>query len=92
MKYEETYYTGIKITDMNEGDIIYVKKMHGAYDYHYECSFVSFAAGIVTAKVIKDDLNTRHQQGRIITARLKNCYLFGKDASECYARCHWFGE
>jgi len=87
----ETWKPGIKITDLKPGDIIYINKEESGYSKYYECEFVSFAKGIVAAKVIRCQQRwVKNDPGDIMTARLTKCYLWGKNINDRWAYCHWF--
>ncbi len=97
MEMKETWKEGIKITDLKEGDVIYIKKIKSDYDYHYECKFISFEKGIVKAEIVFGEreenwkMNQKDIKGQIITARPSKCYLWGKEPNKSkWAFCHWF--
>ena len=91
--YIPTWRQGIKITDMNPGDIIYIQKTEGEFYRNYKCRFISFNKGIVAAVIIEkgQQYSSKHSIGENITARIQKCYLLGKDDTETYSFCHWFG-
>jgi hypothetical protein len=90
--YKETYEEGIKITDLKEGNLIYIRKIINDYLDTYECEFIRFHRGIVTAKLKRISYNGNEWQDReeIITARPNKCFLWGKDATSQSPFCHWF--
>jgi len=86
---KETYKDGIQITDMKKGDTIYICKTQSGFSITYECSFVSYEKGIVTATIISCDHDWNIKTGNI-TARPSSCYLWGKGKNDNWAICHWF--
>lgn len=91
-KLKETYKDGIDITDLKKGDIIYVQKMESGFSINYECKFISFKKGIVTAEIVDTEPEWAlcGKKGEKITARMCKCFLYGKAKNEEYTRCHWF--
>ena len=90
----------INITDKNireftENDTIYIKKNENGHSIMYLCNFVKFEKGNVTGKVISAEPNwALHQSevGILKSARLANCFLWGKKDGENNNVCHWFGK
>ena len=91
-KLKETYKDGIAITYLKNGDVVYVQKMESGFSVNYECKFISFEKGIVTAEIVdaEPEWALRGKKGEKITARKGKCFLYGKAKNEDYTRCHWF--
>jgi len=86
---KQTYREGIRITDLKQGDTIYIRKIQSGFSITYECSFVSYGKGIVTATIVSCDHDWNRKTGDIM-ARPSSCYLWGKGKDGAYPRCHWF--
>lgn len=91
-KLKETYKDGIAITDLKKGDVIYVQKMESGFSINYECKFISFKKGIVTAEIVdtEPDWALRDKKGEKITARKSKCFLYGKGKNNKWTKFHWF--
>lgn len=98
---KETFREGIQITDLKPGDIIYIQRIISGFMYNLECEFLEVKRGIVKGRVISSDVSygggrttpvfpIGMEKGKIIRARLKKCFLWGKSKDNEYARCHWF--
>lgn len=91
--HKETWRKGIKITDLKEGDVIYIQKMKSGFSVTIEGSFISYEKGIVTAEAVSvypDYWKHDFKIGDIITARPRKCYLYGKrQENMLWSRCHW---
>jgi hypothetical protein len=84
-----------KITDLKEGDSLYVQKLIGGFNVSIECTFIKYKKGKVTAKIIRTDnqwisVNTLYPTG-ILTAKPCKCYLWGlgDDPRMSWKHCHW---
>jgi hypothetical protein len=93
------YVKGKKITDMKEGEIIYIQKSISGFGVSIECEFIKFERGKVFAKPFRCDydwmkLEDLYPDG-VVTARPNKCYLWGlrklrqrmSDHDYC---CHFF--
>ena len=87
--YKETWTEGKKITDLEEGDLIYVKKIINGFPHIYECEFLKLEKGLVYVKILLYSPEWWKPQNEFIRVRQKSCYLWGKDNELGWARCHW---
>jgi hypothetical protein len=93
-----TWHKDISLETMKEGDIIYIKRMIGLFDYMIECHFIEYKKGVVRAKKIRVispnpllNLGTFGPEGTILTARKKCCCVWGKkDEIVSWEHWHWF--
>ena len=97
---EVNFVKGKRITDMKQGETIYVQKGIGGFNVSFECEFIKFEKGKVFAKPLRIEsydwmkLEDIYPDG-IMTARPDKCYLWGlrklryrmNDHDYC---CHWF--
>ena len=92
IKLKETWKKGIKLTDLKEGDIIYIRKIINNFTRTYECKFIKFEKGLIHAQIIIYSPEWWTPVKEFITARQKTCYLWGKDPTNLnmrWAYCHW---
>jgi len=96
---KETWRKGIKITDLKEGDIIYVKRYISGIPVNLECEFIKYEKGIVHTKVVAVERREEwifyyFPEGTILKVRRKMCFLMGKDHESGidWTYCHWFGK
>jgi hypothetical protein len=96
MKHSVCNITDKNIRDFNNTDTIYIVKKMGGYRYYYFCTFEKYERGSVYGKVISVEPNgeifNNTVVNTIVSARLKNCYLFGRTKNDAisYDYCHWF--
>jgi len=96
-EYVKTFVEGEKesISDLEKGDVIYVKKNKGGYDYYWEVSFEGIKNGVVYGKVLRESWNGNKFQapfhkGKVITARKSKCFIWGdKKVVTTMSSCHW---
>lgn len=91
---EKVNLTYKNISDFTGADTIYLTKTIRGYSYCYYCKFVGYRRGCVSGKVLQAIPNPGNHEyiiGKTITARLRKCYLYGKDGDDKWERCHWFG-
>ena len=77
------------ISELKQGDIIYISKTEKGYQIIYECKFFEFRKGIINADAIKTNDYSLYQPKKI-TARLTKCFLWKFDKGHGGNRCHWF--
>lgn len=93
----ENYVEGKKIIDFKKGEIIYIQKGMNGFNHIFECKFISYEHGIVTAEIVSCDCNwiriDMEFPTRIIRAKPCKCYLWGKDKNPSahmgHPYCHW---
>ncbi len=78
------------LREFTEGDTLYVKKMKNGFDYVYFCRFLKIEKGILHVAPISCE-RTYAPIPATMTARARNCYLWGQKADDPWAYCHWFG-
>jgi hypothetical protein len=88
----ENYSPGLRAVDLKVRDSLFMQKiLFSDMLYSFECEFISFSKGIVSAKVVavEPEYGVRHV-GEVVTAKVSKCYLWGCGEGERYPRCHWF--
>mgnify|MGYP001605064416 CR=1 FL=1 len=87
-----TFKEGISISDLKKSDNIYISKIESGFQVIYNCEFEKFSKGIVHAIVLDADRPSQVKVSKniLITARLTNCFLWGKGKADRWERCHWF--
>ena len=94
----EANYQRKPITAFEPGDTLYIQKTEGDFKMAYLCRFEAYQRGTVKAEVIAP-ANTKRMgkayklsAGDPISARLKNCYLWGFDRHHVMGshRVIWF--
>lgn len=89
MRQKETWKKGIKLTDLKEGDIIYIQKTFNYFSRTCECKFIKFEKGLIHAQILVFYPEWWKPEKEFITARQKCCYLWGKSKDMPWAHCHW---
>ena len=86
---QETWKKGLKITDLKEGDLIYVQKVINDFMYNYECKFLKFEKGLVYVQIEFYYPEWGEPEEQFIRVRKKSTYLWGRDTPNGYPHCHW---
>jgi hypothetical protein len=79
------------LSEFEQGDTIYISKMHGGFQAIYFCVFMGFERGIVKA-IVKSDGAThgRYLVGEPITTKPNKCMVWGWGPNDNWDRIHWF--
>jgi hypothetical protein len=88
---KETWKRGLKLTDLKEGDLIYVHRVINNFSRTYECKFLKFEKGYVYVQILRYYPEWWIPEKEFIKVKTKSCYLWGKDKDSLYkwASCHW---
>jgi hypothetical protein len=100
----ENFRPNTRIVDLiPDEDTVYIKK-GSEFPITFLCTFVKFERGLVHGRIISPDqkcleipegFDHKHATGKIITAKVDSCYLWGIDPDagrgvSSSPRCQWF--
>jgi len=86
-----------KVTDLQQGDTIYIKKMTGSgHQINLLCEFIKIEKGLIIAKILDGEpewaIFRDLAKGTIIKSFKKNTYLWGSNKEDKWDRCHWYNK
>jgi hypothetical protein len=87
----KTNLTYKPLSMFEQGETIYISKMHGPFQAIYFCEFIKLERGIVNA-VVKCQVDThgRYRRGETITAKPSKCMVWGYGPDNDWDCMHWF--
>ena len=86
-----------KVTDLKQGDTIYIKKMIvSGHQVTLLCEFIKIERGLIIAKILDGEpewaIFRDLAKGTIIKSFKKNTFLWGSDKDDKWDRCHWYNK